>query len=72
MTLAELKEMGLDDAIAKKVEAAHTETLKGYVPKARFDEVNERMKQAETTVKERDTQLDALKNATGDVEGLKT
>jgi len=67
----ELLELGLDEETAKKVEAASAEELKGYIPKARFDEVNNEKKSLELTVKERDVQLETLKNSTGDVEGLK-
>jgi len=38
----------------------------GYVPKHRFDEVNEAKKKAETDLKDRDKQLDDLKKTAGD------
>ena len=40
MTKEQLLEMGLSEEQADKVLAAHKEELKGYIPKARFDEVN--------------------------------
>jgi flagellar biosynthesis regulator FlbT len=71
MKKEELLKLGLDEETAKKVEAASAEELKGYIPKVRFDEVNNEKKSLELTVKERDGQLETLKNSTGDVEGLK-
>lgn len=43
----------------------------GYVPKSRFDEVNEAKKKALETISERDKQLEDLKKSNGDVEALK-
>jgi hypothetical protein len=40
MKKEEFVKLGLDEETAKKCEAASTEELKGYIPKARFDEVN--------------------------------
>ena len=45
--------------------------LKGFIPKARFDEVNNEKKKLELDVHDRDSQLETLKNSTGDVEALK-
>ena len=76
----ELIKLGLDDATAEKVETASLkelegyvtkDELKGYIPKARFDEVNNEKNTLQTTLKERDGQLEILKNSTGDIEGLK-
>lgn len=72
MTKEQLLKLGLDDATAQKVAEASTEELKGFIPKARFDEVNEAKKQLDEQVKERDKQLETLKKSTSDVEGLKT
>lgn len=63
--------LGISEELAEKAATASAEELKGYVPKARFDEVNEAKKQAESTIKERDKQLDDLKKSTEDVDGLK-
>ena len=63
--------LGIEEDIAKKLETASLEELKGYIPKARFDEVNTAKNTAEALVKERDTQLETLKNSSGDVESLK-
>lgn len=63
--------LGFNEEDAKKAADASAEELKSYIPKARFDEVNTEKKTLETTVAERDTQLETLKNSTGDVEAMK-
>lgn len=63
--------MGLDEETAKKCAAASAEELKGFIPKARFDEVNTERKNLETALSERDKQLNELKNSAGDVEAFK-
>jgi DNA repair exonuclease SbcCD ATPase subunit len=60
MTKEQLLEMGLTGEQADKVLAAHKEVLTGYIPKARFDEVNETKKDLEQQIKERDKQLKEL------------
>ena len=72
MKKEDLIKLGLDEETAEKVAKASAEELKGYIPKARFDEVNNEKKKLETTVAERDQQLETLKNSTGDVEAMKT
>ncbi len=67
----ELVKLGLDDTTAEKVAAASVEELRGYVPKARFDEVNTAKKAAEEQVRERDKQMESLK-AAGSVDDLKS
>lgn len=71
MTLEQLKALGLSDDVAKTVAEASQEELKGFVPKTRFDEVNNAKKQLETDIKSRDSQLEELKKSTGDNESLK-
>ncbi len=71
MKLDELLKLGLDEETAKKVEAASAEELKGFIPKARFDEVNTEKKNLETTKATLEGQLETLKNSTGDVEAMK-
>lgn len=70
MKKKELLELGLTEELAGKVEASHNEELKGYIPKARFDEVNDEKKTFKEALKERDNQLEELKKST-DVEGMK-
>lgn len=67
MTKEELIALGLTEEQAGKV----LDGYKGYVPKSRFDEVNNAKKAAEDTIKERDKQLEDLKKNSGDAEALK-
>ena len=71
MKKEEFVKLGIDEELAKKCETASQEELKGYIPKARFDEVNNEKKKLELDVRDRDGQLETLKNSTGDVEELK-
>lgn len=71
MKKEELVKLGLTEEDAEKVAKASEEELKGYIPKARFDEVNEAKKHAEESVKERDKQIEGLKSSAGDAEKLK-
>lgn len=71
MKKEEFVKLGIDEETAKKCEAASQEELKSFIPKTRFDEVNTAKNTAEALVKERDEQLETLKNSTGDVDALK-
>ncbi len=64
-------DLGLEEALADKAAAASAEELKGYVPLARFNEVNEAKKHAEESVAERDKQIESLKSAAGSADALK-
>lgn len=66
-----LMELGVDETLAATIETELTEEMKGYVPKARFDEVNAQKKQAEDSVKTYKEQLDTLKASEGASEALK-
>lgn len=66
-----MKIQGMTEEMAAEVEKVSAEELKGFIPKSRFDEVNEAKKNAESLVKERDKQLDDVKKASGDNEELK-
>jgi hypothetical protein len=71
MTKEEFVAIGLtEDMATKAAEASQTE-LKGFIPKVRFDEVNDAKKKAEDGLKERDTQIETLKKTSGDSETLK-
>ena len=70
MNKEDLLKLGLTEEQAEKVLSANTEQLKGFIPKARFDEVNNAKKQTEKDLSERDKQLEILKNSTGDIETL--
>ncbi len=63
--------LGIDESAAEKCAAASAEELKGFIPKARFDEVNNEKKALEKTLSERDEQLETLKKSTGNVEEMK-
>ena len=71
MKKEELVKLGLTEEDADKVAKASEEELKGFVPKSRFDEVNEAKKHAEESVKERDKQIEGLKSSAGDADKLK-
>jgi hypothetical protein len=62
--------LGIDEESAKKCESAVQEFLKGYIPKTRFDEVNNEKKKLELDVRDRDSQLEKLKKSAGDNEDL--
>jgi len=73
MTKEQLIEMSLTEEQADKVLAVHKEELKGYIPKTRFDEINETKKELEQQIKERDKQLKELQEkAKGNEELEKT
>lgn len=70
MTKEQLKELGLDDEKTEAVIKLYNESIKNnFVPIARFNEVNEAKKNAETTITTMTKQLDDLKKV--DAEGLK-
>lgn len=66
-----LEGKGLSDEQMKEIVDGAESNLKGYVPKHRFDEVNEAKKQLEADLKDRDKQLNDLKKSAGDNEDLK-
>lgn len=71
MKREEIIALGVAEDVAQKIVDMASEEIKGaYVPKARFDEVNEAKKNAEALVKERDGQLEDLKKSAGDSEAL--
>jgi len=67
----EFMALGMDEEMATKVETAVAEHLKGFIPYARFKEVNDEKGKLAESLKERDWQLETLKNSTGDIEALK-
>ncbi|TNJ68217.1 hypothetical protein FE784_00725 [Paenibacillus hemerocallicola] len=62
--------LGLSEDLAEKAAAASAEELKGFIPKARFDDVNTAKKTAEDTLRERDKQLETLSKSAGDNKAL--
>lgn len=71
MNKQQLLDLGLTEEQATKAEVEIKKELEAYIPKVRFEEVNNAKKDLEKTVKERDTQLNDLKSKTGDNETLK-
>ena len=63
--------LGADEDLAGKLGEASAEELKGFIPKSRFDEVNNQLKAQKDLVAERDKQLEALDTASGDAEKYK-
>lgn len=57
MKKEKLLKLGLTEELAQKVAAASTEELKGFIPKIRFDEVNNYKKELEKQIINRDIQL---------------
>ncbi|MCY9511713.1 phage scaffolding protein, partial [Paenibacillus larvae] len=66
-----LKGKGLTGEQIASIVGGVEENYKGYIPKHRFDEVNEAKKQLEVDIKDRDKQLSELKKNVGDNEELK-
>lgn len=71
MNKEELLKLGLSEEQTEKVLSVNAEQLKGFIPKSRFDEVNNTKKQLEKDLKDRDVQLENLKNSSGDLETMK-
>lgn len=71
MKKEEFIKLGISEELAVECEKASLEELKSFIPKSRFDEVNNAKNTAEALVKERDGQLETLKISTGDVESLR-
>jgi hypothetical protein len=63
--------LGFTEEQATKAAAASADELKGFIPKARFDEVNTAKKTADDALKDRDKQLEDLQKSTGDAEAMK-
>ena len=67
-----LIKLGLTDELAQKVIDNFGDVIDGeYIPKQRFNEVNNELKSAKDTIKERDTQLEKLQNDNDSNEDLK-
>lgn len=63
--------LGLTEEQATKAAAASQDELKTYIPKARFDELNESKKKLEKDLGDRDSQLETLSKTAGASEDLK-
>lgn len=71
MTKDQFIALGFTEEQATKAAEASAEELKGFIPKARFDEVNEAKKQAEEDRDAVSGQLETLKKSAGANEDLK-
>lgn len=71
MTEEQFKGLGLTDEQAKKAAAESAKELEGYVPKLRYDELNEENNTLKTAAEESKTSLEDLKKTAGDSEELK-
>lgn len=70
MNKEELLKLGLTEEQTNKVLEANTEQLKGFIPKHRFDEVNNDNKNLKSQLTDRDNQLSELKKNNKDNEEL--
>lgn len=70
MKKEEFVALGISEELAQKAADASAEELKGFVPKTRFDEVNEEKKNLQTAKKKAEDDLEALKKTAGDNEAL--
>jgi glutamine synthetase adenylyltransferase len=70
MTKEQLIALGLTEEQADKVLGAVVEEMKGYIPKSRFDEVNNANKDLKQQLVDRDKQLEDLKKSAGDNQEL--
>lgn len=71
MKKEDLTAKGLSEEQAAEVLKIYAEEMKGFIPKARFDELNETKKSLEGQIADRDKQLKDLKDNAGDNEALK-
>ena len=71
MEVKDFTAIGIDEKLAEKAAEASKKELAGYIPKERFDEVNEAKKKLDETVKDYEQQLETVKSAAGDNETLK-
>lgn len=72
ITKEALTAIGLSEEQADKVVQAHADSINGkFIPKSRFDEVNEQLKDVRGQVTERDTQIAGLKKFQGSADELK-
>lgn len=72
ITKEALTAIGLSEEQADKVVQAHADSINGkFIPKSRFDEVNEQLKDVRGQVTERDAQIASLKKFQGSADELK-
>lgn len=71
MKKAEFMALGISEELAAKAEEASEKELEGYVEKSKLDEAKKENQTLQSSVKNRDKQLEDLKKASGDNEELK-
>lgn len=72
MTLQQLLDLGLEEEVAKKVKKEFDDSINGnYIPKHRFDEVNEELKSEKKKVSDRDKEINNLSKSTANAEEYK-
>jgi hypothetical protein len=71
MTQEQFEALGIEKSLAKKAAEESKKELENYVAKETFDATEQKRKQLETSVQERETQLEELKASAGDNEALK-
>lgn len=72
LTKEKLKELGVEEATIQKVLDAQTESMKGYVTRARLDEVTTEKDGLKEQLKARDKDIADLKKTSGSAEELQT
>lgn len=71
MTQEQFEALGIEKSLAKKAAEESKKELENYVAKETFDATEQKRKQLETSVQERETQLEELKASAGDNAALK-
>jgi DNA-binding transcriptional regulator GbsR (MarR family) len=62
LNIQKLRGLNISEEKVTKIIKLHKEALKDYIPKSRFDEVNERMKIAESNIKKQEESLKEYKH----------
>ncbi|MDD3039770.1 phage scaffolding protein [Bacteroides sp.] len=65
LTKEQLTAMGASEEVAIKILEANKTVMEGFVPKHRFDEITNELKEVKSQVKDRDTQIGELKKFEG-------
>lgn len=65
LTKEQLMAAGASEEVANKILEANKSVMEGFVPKHRFDEVSNELKEVKGQVKDRDTQIGELKKFEG-------
>ncbi len=72
MTKEELMAMGISEAQSEKIVQMYNEVInERFIPRSRFNEVNEENRSLKAAISHRDKQLEELKSSDADVDALK-